>query len=119
MKKYRIVSDGTPEGTFLYDPDGKEISNALEVHYAITAEDVCGTATIVVPAEMELEIPDRDVDVVGSEDIDKEIDTLFNDVDINGMIRELAENIRKQRTLKERQDKARKQSEYAFYRDRH
>lgn len=119
IRKYKIISDGTPDGTFLYDPDGREISNAFEVHYTITAEDICGTATIVVPAEIELEIQEKDVDVIDMEEADKEIDSVYNDVDINGIIQELAENIRKQRILKEGQDKAHNLHTFAFYRDKH
>ncbi len=55
IRKYKIVSDGTPDGTYIYDPDGKELKDAMEVHFSVASGDIFGTATIVVPAEIELE----------------------------------------------------------------
>lgn len=35
-KRYRIISDGTPRGTKVLQPDGSEMSNVVKVEWEIT-----------------------------------------------------------------------------------
>ncbi|KVW15402.1 hypothetical protein WK91_18370 [Burkholderia cepacia] len=57
-KRYRIISDGTPRGTKVLQPDGSEMSNVVKVEWEITGDS---------PGIARVTLIGVEVDVVGDE----------------------------------------------------
>lgn len=59
-KKLRIISDGTPQGTHVYDEDGREIKNVARIELVITPSESIAFITIVaIWPEVEAVAPAR------------------------------------------------------------
>lgn len=58
-KRYRIVSDGTPRGTKVLDPEGRELDMVTKVEWSIEGCDGIGVARVT--------LLNAEVDVVGDE----------------------------------------------------
>ena len=117
IRKYKIVSDGTPDGTYVYDPDGKEVKDAIEVHYSVACDDIFGTATIVVPAEIELEASNVRIAKVDKETNsagEKEIDSTYENSDDNFIDYML--DLLNYKSEKKGNDKKNNLHTFAFYR---
>lgn len=112
MRKYKIVSNGTPEGTYIYDPDGRELTNVIEVSYTISVNDVVGAAVIVVPAEINVETSNLRMEASVAE---KEIDSTYENSD-----EEFVNSIKELLGLKPKNkgnDKKANLHTFAFYHD--
>jgi hypothetical protein len=80
-KFMKVVSDGTPKGTYLYDSDGTKLGNVLEMSICIESGEPWLTAEVVrvqginvtkgVPVELDVQIDEDKVvtkDMVFGED---------------------------------------------------
>ena len=64
MLKYRIVSDGTPFNTQVFDESGKEMGNIERIEITITCEKMeVKLFPVGLPTKLDLEINSEDVSI--------------------------------------------------------
>jgi len=64
MKNIRIVSDGTPKGTHIYNSDGVEIDTIRTAWVSLDAEDMATASLDISAPGIEIEVDTEQVEVV-------------------------------------------------------
>jgi hypothetical protein len=72
MKEYKIVYDGTPAGTKIFDPDGNLLQNAIGCTIHMNTNEILAVIDVLaLKPHIEIDIPEENV-IIRTEEISNE-----------------------------------------------